>query len=339
MPISIYNNTTGFRPKGDLLKLWAMLPQVTSYIGHSKIPSLFGNPKSVATPRLMVAILVIIEGILFFQLNEEGVGFLVILALSVVDFIIAILAPEILMHKNLVPQEIDAHIFINEQKLQLPIPTHETPAEKYKDDLNEKVKYWEQKKKMVNVINYIFILIIIAVNIWKFISYYGVLGDGIFVEPVGRFILTVILLSIVVHIFYTKIVYIYWRYSSLLAKQLLDFRRNIDNFIQPDEVNKSKEIEIPLKYKYAFSANQRIAQRILRHEEFDFNNEMIMELPHGGDPIKYRVSEFKGNQNIYIVYSGILTDPEIQGLYSIQDSSSKEAILVACKEIQLSQKQ
>ena len=337
MPISIYNNTTGFRPKGDLLKLWAMLPQVTSYIGQHKIPSLFGNPKSVRIPIIMVILLVAIEGVLVFQLNEEGVGFLAILAISIFDFVIAILPPEILMRKNLVPADIEANIFVNEQRLQLPAPIG---ADKdYKGTLDRKVQHFERKRKIVNMINISFVFILIGLNIWKFFIYFGVLGDGIFVEPIGRFILTVILLSIIVHIFYTKIVYIYWRYTSEFSKQHKDFTRKVNYFIPDDEINKSKEIEFSLKYKPAFSANQRIAQRILLHEQTDPDKERIMELPHDSAPLKYRVSDFIGTQNIHIVFTGLLTDPEIQGLYSVQDAGSREAILVTCKEIQIDQNQ
>jgi hypothetical protein len=339
MAFTIFNNSIGFRPSGDVLKYWAMLPQVTSSIGDTKIPSLFGQPKSVTVPIIMVMFLVLIEGILVFQLSEEGVGFLAILAISIFDFVVAILPPEILMRMNLIPAEIDAHIFVNDNKLRIPspVPNGYNSKQDYLNELNRNVSIYENKKSKVGLINWIFYVAIIALNIWKFFIYYGVLGSGIFIEPIGRFILTVILLSIIVHILYTKVVYVFLKYNSSLKSQLAAFRRRVKYITPLDETNKNKEIEFSVKYRPAYSGNQRIAQRLLPFEESSSPHDVTIELPHDNIPNKYRVTDFSNGQNICLVYTGLLMDPEIQGLYSTQDTSSKEAIIVTCKETQLSQ--
>ena len=76
--LKVFDNTTGFRPSGRVLKYWALLPQVSTSIDKEQIPSLFGNLKNISVPVLMVILLIVFEGILMYQLNDEGVGYLVL---------------------------------------------------------------------------------------------------------------------------------------------------------------------------------------------------------------------------------------------------------------------
>lgn len=340
MESKVFDNKLGFRPSGDLLKHWAMLPQVTTTIEKYKVPSLFGNIKSVRMPIIMVILLVLVEFILIFQLYEEGVGFLAILAISIFDFVIAILPAIILMKLDLIPAQIEANIFINNEKrtndYSIIPEKYNGNREHYKRELRDELKKWKRDHSKTKVTNYLSFGAIILLNVWKFIIYYEVLGEDIFYEAIGRFILTVILLSIIVHILFTKVVYLYWRFNSILKEQLQGFDYG-DFKIQSNEINASKELEFEHTFRPAYSNNQRIAQKVNDPSEAN-NSSEVLELEYDGIKSKYRVDKFNGKKDIYLIYTGLLTDAEIQGLYTNQkDSPIRRAIVASCKETQLSQ--
>ncbi len=336
-----FGSKLGYRPSGDLLKYWAMIPQVTTNINNETIPSLFGNIKSSIVAYIMVALLIVVEAILIFQLNEEGVGVLAIFAISLFDFIIAIIPPIILLQLDLIPSQIKTNIFINREKRKNPksrIPERfEDNREHFNQSLDREMKRWKGEKWKVFGINVFFILLIIGLNVWKFFIYYEVLGNGIFVEPIGRFILTVILLSIIIHILFTKICFLNWRFKSILKSQLKAFDSG-EYRISAHEKNAFKEIEFDHTFLPAHSDEQRIAQKILPTDENYSQKENILEFEHDGILNKYRVNEFVGKENVHFIYSGLVLDADIQGLYANQkDTSIRKAVIVSCKETQLSQ--
>src|SRR5688500_893296 len=99
MKLELFDNTMGFRPKGTMLKFWVMLPQVSTSIGDKRIPPLYGNLKSMIFPYVMVFLTLVLDAILIWQLDNHGVDIMILVALSIVDFIIPLL-PIVIFYKK-----------------------------------------------------------------------------------------------------------------------------------------------------------------------------------------------------------------------------------------------
>ena len=99
MKLILYDNESGFRPSGKVLDYWKFLPQTEI---DKDAPSLFGNIKSMFLPNLIVIILILCEVGLFYTMQEEGVSFMTLLALSIFDFVVGILPAIILIYGNLI---------------------------------------------------------------------------------------------------------------------------------------------------------------------------------------------------------------------------------------------
>ena len=118
-------------------------------------------------------------------------------------------------------------------------------------------------------------------------------------------------------------------------KQLKSFRVEKNYQTSKGETNKYKRLEFKVNYKPAFAGNQRIAEKIVQGQSLDQGK--IIELVHDDFQVYFRVSDFKINENVHLVYTGLLTDPEILSLYTAQETSARKAVIATCKETQLDQ--
>lgn len=341
MAKSLFDNTMGFRPSGTTLKFWVLLPQISNSIDGKSIPSIYGNLKSLALPSIMVVLLIILEGILIFQLNDEGVGFMAIIALSAFDFVIAVLPVAVFLLFNLYPARVNADAFILKTKIDIldKIPKNRANRSTYENEIRSKQKSVAFKKTIIFLIEFIFAIAIICLGYWKFITYFAVFKEDIYVEAIGRLILAVILLSIITHIFFTKTFFTYQLFDYSLKKQLREFE-NQQHKISLDETNKQVPLVFDVNYSPERADNQIVAQKYRNYTPKKIEDEQgsYIDIIHNGVTDKFRIDEFDGNDNIFLIYTGLLTDEEINKLYATQiDTETKRAIIAQAKEIQINQ--
>ncbi len=95
-------------------------------------------------------------------------------------------------------------------------------------------------------------------------------------------------------------------------------------------------LKFDVEYSHERSHNQFIGQKI--GSEASLPNTQVKKIMHAGVEHTFRVNNFIGNKEVYLVYTGLLTDPEITQLYMAQNNpSAKKAIIAECKEIQIGQ--
>ncbi|MCX6352052.1 MAG: hypothetical protein NTX03_09345 [Bacteroidetes bacterium] len=340
--MAMFNNTIGFKPEGKVLTYWTILPQVTSSFGKREIPALFGNLKNIVIYYIFVIALLAMEIVLTLNLNEAGVDWKVIVALSTVDFLIAVLPFifELSPHYN--KSIIKANIFIDKTKIKL-IDKLVVPEE-FKDDDNSKGKYLEHcqdslkshqhQKTMAYIVDFVFAFVIIGLGAYKFYNYYGVYGSDIFIEPVGRFIIMTVIISIITHILFTKYVVCHLLYYFGMKRQIKEFKNDHSHQIRDTEKNIPQEMNYTFSFKTAKSDNQMIRQKVFASTAED----KTTEIKSKDEPTLIRKDEIIGNTDVCIFYTGILLESEIKNLYASQkDDSAAEAIIAECKFIQISQ--
>lgn len=333
----------GFRPTGNVLKFWTLLPQISSNSNH---PPLFGKIKGITIYYIMVGVLLLIEGYLAFNLNEEGLDFKMFVILSIADFAIVILPALIHLDPNYNSTIINANIFIYEKKLKIDNKKPETinTKESYIAELVKERNKWKSNKTKNTLISSLVTLSIIGLAAWKFVSFYTVLGDDIFTEAIGRFILTGLIIGILVHVICTKVVFYHIFYKTTFNKQLREFEDSggQENRIYQHEVNKQYPLTFNVTYTPVVSNAQRICEEIdsseLKKIELGEEKATLLKLNNGDIETEYRIDKIKNRDNAKLVYTGLLTDAELSSLSIGQsDADAKTAIIVSGKEIQLNQ--
>lgn len=333
----------GFRPTGNVLKFWTLLPQISSNSNH---PPLFGKIKGITIYYIMVGVLLLIEGFLAFNLNEEGMDFKMFVILSISDFAIVILPSLIHLNPNYNSAIINANIFINEKKQKIDNKKPETVGtkESYLMDIKKELNKWKSNKTKNMLINILVALAIIGLAVWKFISFYAVMDDDIFTEPIGRFILTGLIIGILVHIICTKIVFYHLFYKTTFNKQLKEFEESGEQEykINQSEVNKEFSLNFKVSYIPVVSNAQRVCEELDAEEIQNIENHheksTIIKLHNGDIEREYRIDKITNKDNAKLIYTGLLTDAEISSLSIGQaDSNAKIAIIASGKEIQLNQ--
>ncbi len=169
MKSELFSNNMGFRPKGSVLKWWLLLPQMSTTIEDKYIPSLYGTLKSLTIPAIMVIATMLLDAILIFQLNESGVNILVLIIVSVLDFLIPFLCL-FALSGNLYPAKIEANLFVIQTKLDVVnlIPSElNNNGDRYKEELRSQFKSYKSKKLLVNLIMIIAAVGILAFAWWK----------------------------------------------------------------------------------------------------------------------------------------------------------------------------
>lgn len=346
MKLVLYNNKSGFRPSGKVLEYWKFLPQTQV---DKDVPSLYGNIKSMLIPNLIVIILILCEVGLFYTMQEEGVNFMTLLALSIFDFVIGILPAIIFIYGNLIMSVIKTNIFIAETKLTKPneIPyQYNGNLDTYQGDLRAELQRYKKQKTSHHVIQVIMAMAILALAFWKFISLYDVLGQDIFILGIGRYIIVVLILSIIAHIFFTKTVFANIIFKSMFNKQKSAYDKDKQYSISPPDRNQMKDVTFHGKYTYASEGNQFVARKLEDAEQVaESDRTKIREVKVIGNDysdgenevLYFSKRKSETNNGVVIVYTGILNDPEI-GVLAIAQSNEQETkgILATAKQIQLS---
>lgn len=333
MKLELFDNQMGFKPTGKVLDYWKFLPQARI---DKDVPSLFGNIKSMFIPNLIVIILILCEVGLFWQLNEDGVGFMTLLALSVFDFVIGLLPAIIFIYGNLIKSDIQANIFIIETNLKSPnnVPLkYQDNENAYHNDLKADLYTYKSKLMTHHIIEFALALIVIAVSAWKFASIYEVFGSDILIMPVGRYVIVVLILSIITHIFFTKTVFANLIFRMSLSAQKKEWEKSSRPFNDRDR-NKMKEVTYVGKYNYETASNQVVARKF---DSKDVTIDDKLREIKTNDEIVYISTRKTDNHNgVNLIYTGLLTDPELAVLASAQpNSTERTAILATGKRIQL----
>jgi hypothetical protein len=80
-----------FKPSSKLCSYWSSLPQGSSFIGKTKVPALFSEHKSFSIEYILFVFLILFELFIIYFLAHQGIPFVVMAILAVVEIIIAIL--------------------------------------------------------------------------------------------------------------------------------------------------------------------------------------------------------------------------------------------------------
>jgi len=221
----------------------------------------------------------------------------------------------------------------------LKIPTKLSPH--YKENssnfqaetLNELIEIKYQKRK-TQFLKLLVAVAILASGVYKFISYWAIFGKSIFIIGVGRFIIISIILSILIHVLCTKTVIYHILFSKGLKKQIKDFEAHGAHKIGNNEMNKFAELNYLVPYNPVVVGNQKIWQKADPSSSGEQTNNLTLS---NNTTQRFRTNQIIGNEGVYIIYTGILLDSEINNLYSQQNNSiEKKAVAAACKEIQIS---
>lgn len=334
MKLELFDNNLGFKPSGKVLDWWKVLPQVQ--IDHN-VPSLFGNIKSMTLSYFMVGLLILMEGILIYSLNEEGAMPLVLIILTVLDFAIIIIPLLIIVNKNLINSVLKAKLFITQYKLNT---DHNVPDDfngdesKYKDFLKREYKKLKSDKNKLQCINIATAIVILVFSYVKFQSIYGIFGEDIIIMSTGRLAVGVILLSIFVHLLFTKDVVSIIVFKRMLNNQLNDFSQLSLNKVENKDKNNTKEISFFGKYTYEKAGNQMIG-KVVDSIDSTMDSQKLIKFENQRGQNFISLQKTENNSNVNLVWTGILTDPEISVLATAQ-SDTRLSVLCVSKEIQLS---
>lgn len=332
-------NSKGFVPEGKALKLWTLLPQISTTIGDEEIPPLFGNIKNLSLYYFLFFLLIVLESVLVFYLNNEGVPIIVLIALSAVDFAVACL-PYLYELKPQYNRKLnDANILIEKTKLAI---ASKVPAryngnnDNHLDATRQSLEKFKKQNTVTFWIGMFFSSIIVLLGAVKFYSYYGIFGSDILVEPVGRFIIITILISIVVHIFCTKVVLYNELYKRAMKSQHREFSGQYNKFrLGDNDLNLNYSLNFLVPYTPIVAQNQRVCQ------EYDAGKDAgkpFVELNSNGQLKKYKTQEITGNDNVYLLHTGILLESEINKLSLAQhNDDAKKAVAVSGKQVQIGQ--
>lgn len=336
-----------FKPTKKLCSYWSSLPQSSYSLGKTKIPALFSEHRSVAIENTLFLILILFETFTILYLEDQGVTFVIMAILAFVEIIIAIL-PLLWQNKqNYNKAYVETQIFVSAIKLKWSNPNDEV----YNNRFNKDKKDWDNKLFKIKLISAIFSLIIIGFGFWKFWTYYELLGNMIFTQLIGRFILISIVLGIFVHLFATKTVFLNLLMKSRLKKELNQFYAGINTSCDTDDGYTM--IEIPLNIfrqrpsfvKFSVKAitnSQNCRAQILERFNSAEDNNLItvrnIKSNGGGDPVSYTERD-NFSDGATLLYTKLLRDKDIQDLMNVQESSNhyfeQEIIAAFAKEQQL----
>ncbi|MDP1815347.1 MAG: hypothetical protein Q8K92_12935, partial [Leadbetterella sp.] len=203
--------------------------------------------------------------------------------------------------------------------------------------INELNRFNNQKSK-TTLYGVVISIFIVGLSLYKFLIFYAVLGNDIFIEPVGRFILITILISILVHLFCTKYVFYHICYRNYLNKQKNEFEGMGLFKVRANDKNKISPLNYLVPYDPVSVDNQRVCQELIDEEKGKETRAKYITLESSGVEREYRIDKIQGNEKVCLIYTGLLLDSEITELFIQQeDDSAKLAVSASGKEIQISQ--
>jgi hypothetical protein len=320
-----------FQPDGKLLKYWTLLPQVSTTVGGEEIPPLFGALRNIALHYIFFGFLLILELACIYNLFDQGTPTLILIILSLFDFIIAIIPALWETKPGFSSKQIKANIYIAESKLQLKIADDSSLGNKrtiVEASLNQSKK--SQRKLLIAKL--LFSALIIVFASVKFWFYWGILGSDIFVETIGRLLLATILLSVFVHIICTKTILYHLIFWTSLKKQIDNSRRGLH---KTPELYHAVKMEYQVSYAPVSISNFKLLQEISTNDKQAKDTVVIKTTSR---EITFNLNKIDGFENVFLLNRGIFQEHIINELYTVQhDPGAKRAIIAKCKEKQLSQ--
>lgn len=337
-----------FKPSKKLCSFWSSLPQSSFSLGNIKIPALFSEHRSVVIEYTLFLVLILFETFTIFYLENQGVNFVIMAILAFVEVVIAILPLFWQNKQNFNKTYIGAQIFVNETKLRRSNPNDKNLC----DSIIRAIKNWESKKTTINIISAIFSIVIIGFGFWKFWTYYEMLGNQMFIQLSGRFILISIFLGIFVHIFATKTVFLHILMKLTLKKELNQYYagnpiyRNIDGGYTMIDIPLNhfnlkpnfEKVSVPV----IMNAQTCRAQIMEKYTKIlsDTTDIIVRQIPGPGNatPTSYTEND-KFSEGATFMYTKLLRDTDIQDIMNKQQSNNltfeKEIIAAIGKEQQL----
>lgn len=344
--LTIMLDQLDFKPSNKLCSYWSSLPQSSISLGKIKIPALFSEHRSVVIEKTLFLVLILFETFTIFYLENQGVAFVIMAILAFVEIIIAILPLFWQNKQNFNKNYVDAQIFVNKTKLRWSNPHDKSLC----DNLMTAINKWKRKKTTINIITAIFSLIIVGFGFWKFWTYYQLLGNLIFTQLSGRFILISIFLGIFVHLFATKTVFLNILMKYTLKKELNEKYAGNPQYRYID--GGYTMIEIPLntfqqKPKFTKFSVQEInnsqtcrAQILEKYSQKENDNMVVRQIKSqgGAAPVNFTENNIF-SEGATFLYTYLLRDKDIQDVYNVQNTANltfeQEIIAAYGKEQQL----
>jgi hypothetical protein len=322
MNLNKYLNGTGFVPSKSTLEHWAFLPQVNS---SERIPSILGDIKSLNVPIFMVFLLIVLEIINMYVLNEQGLFIIGLLVIMIIEFFIAFI-PYLKIKLNLVPSISLNQIFIKQMKIKEDM-NNGNNDNVMQQRLRNEIQNEEKKLRNGKIISVFTFFIICIATFAKIFLVYDALGDSMLIDLGGRVSLGVALISLIVHIAYTKDVITYYFFRKSFLKEFNDFMTIGLHKAASYQVT---PIQFSGLFKFAKSEDNIIGKEATQNE-IDENN--FIELKDNSLTRKVSINNATKNYEMNIYYRGIITDKDINNLVNTQNEN-KENLRALLKEIQ-----
>jgi hypothetical protein len=321
-----------YKPSNKTLNYLMSLPQQKFSDGGIHLPSLFG--RVIGWMRVLYAIFfiqLILETWTIVGLDSKGVDSTIMLLLVVVEIVVALIP--ILPEGNNSYYNmgyVNAQIFITKINLKYSAPTSD-----YNSRQVVELEFWEKQKNKILMIRGLVIAIILFIAYWKFNVYYGILKNGLFLLAIGRVTLSSIVLGAIVHTFITKIIVVDMLRNSRRNYEIKQFNNGNGAFVSRSDRSglllNTENINQSVTFRPA-----RVKNRcdIVALTSFNGNPDTLLEV----DNQQYSYSfDFKADDKIYLVYTDILADADVNNLVLQQDNQlAKETIANYGKQIQLS---
>lgn len=304
-----YPRETYFNPIAPYRKSWALAPQnrFLEVSGH-KTRSMYDYMSS-SVPFFYILMLsaILLDIYLGFAiLSKSGVNIILIILSVIADFFLAIL-PGVLAGyiDRLNPINLQNKLFKN--NLECMTEKRNETQDEHEIRINSikygKIKRLKSDLKKYKIVEYITILLIISIAIWKIYTYYAVLPPSMSIFSVtnGKVVILCSILCAVFHIIG----------SEKAFTHLIFFLKKEKRFNAFNEHNQGKRPE-PIKQEIDYKGNYRAA----KHE----NTELVV--PEDGDP--------------YLLYHHIIWDDEIQAIMLRQgDELAKRGVVIVSKATQI----
>jgi hypothetical protein len=322
MNLNKYLNGTGFVPTKSTLEHWAFLPQVNS---SERIPSILGDIKSLSVPIFMVFLLIVLETINMYVLNHQGLFIIGLLVIMIIEFFIAFI-PYLKIKLNLVPSISLNQIFIKQIKIKEDMNNGNNDSV-MQQRLRNEIQNEEKKLRNGKLISILTVLIILILTLLKIYLIYIALGQSMLINLGGRVSIGVALISLIVHIAYTKDVITYYFFRKSFMKEFNDFMTIGLNKAASYQVT---PIQFSGLFKFAKSEDNIIGKEASQ-DEVDGNN--FIELKDNSLTRKVSTSNATKDYEMNIYSKGFITDRDINNLVNAQNEK-KENLLALLKEIQ-----
>ncbi len=192
-----------FKPSSRLKTFWMCLPQKSTAIGSTKVPSLFSDHKSFVIQYMFFIVFLILEIYAILSFSHRGVDINVLLLLAVGELVIALipLLFEFLSNENC-KAWVESQLYVH--KIKLKYFNSQLTAENAA--LAADIKKWKMKLNRIQFINFLIGMSILFLAYSKYYIYYQIYGSELLNMQIGRLLIFSIVIGVFTHIWCTKTV-------------------------------------------------------------------------------------------------------------------------------------